>query len=300
MFTVNRDFPSDHKVWRNKNPDSQVNGTVIDGRWQYFCKDIDQGFGRYPHGPADRNTLDEYIGGTGWSTLFLTRAYENAGFRALFFTRSYELLNTTLSPAKTIAELEAIRTEREPEMDRQVDRWARPPSVGTWNTWVDDIADWLLDRHFYYKMHIDERSGAEPGPSCGNGVVEGDEECDIDAPDGFVCLVNCTLAVAPPEPVCGNAIVEDGEDCDGSAPDGFTCVDCGLVADGGCFEKVADMPVTCSATITSDTVSGSCRTIVCGGKQVKACDKTDNHTTFFLLRKILSRILRQALGSLQH
>ncbi|MCA9634556.1 MAG: DUF4215 domain-containing protein [Myxococcales bacterium] len=51
------------------------------------------------------------------------------------------------------------------------------------------------------------------GGSCGDGVVDLDEECD-DGPkngsDASKCTVDCTLQ----EPVCGNGFVETGEECD--------------------------------------------------------------------------------------
>lgn len=63
----------------------------------------------------------------------------------------------------------------------------------------------------------------EPGepshPECGNGVVEGSEQCD---PPGrideiLVCSEICEIVEVPlpdPEPVCGNEIIEAGESCD--------------------------------------------------------------------------------------
>lgn len=45
---------------------------------------------------------------------------------------------------------------------------------------------------------------------CGNGVVEGDEECDDGNRRGFdACETNCTL------PACGNNFLDVGETCDG-------------------------------------------------------------------------------------
>ena len=65
------------------------------------------------------------------------------------------------------------------------------------------------------------------GPAvCGNGVVEGTEECDGDV-EGVLCEDDCTLS----PPVCGNMVVEVGELCDdGNTEDGDECsADCTMV-----------------------------------------------------------------------
>jgi len=52
-------------------------------------------------------------------------------------------------------------------------------------------------------------------PVCGNGVVEGDEECDDgNTNNDDACRNDCTLCPPPPEPVCGNGVVEGDEECD--------------------------------------------------------------------------------------
>lgn len=56
---------------------------------------------------------------------------------------------------------------------------------------------------------IDETECEPIGGVCGNGVVEGEEECDSGSPDGsFDCTPECRISV------CGNGIVEPGENCD--------------------------------------------------------------------------------------
>mgnify|MGYP006273011213 CR=1 FL=1 len=50
------------------------------------------------------------------------------------------------------------------------------------------------------------------GPVCGNGIIEGDEECDDgNTEDGDGCSGLCTIESTP---VCGNGILETGEECD--------------------------------------------------------------------------------------
>lgn len=48
------------------------------------------------------------------------------------------------------------------------------------------------------------------------------------------------------------------------------------VSAAGCFERLADVPASCAGgTITQDTMNG-CRTIICGGMEVLACEKPDS------------------------
>jgi len=77
---------------------------------------------------------------------------------------------------------------------------------------------------------IDEPDMDEPetGPLCGNGFVEGDEECDTgssnsdDTPDA--CRTDCRF------PWCGDGVKDTGEECDDTS--GF-CVACVLTPPSG-------------------------------------------------------------------
>ena len=89
--------------------------------------------------------------------------------------------------------------------------------------------------------------------ACGNGAVEGDEECDdgnLDDDDG--CDSNCTNTA------CGNGIVTDGEGCDdGNLAAGDCCgATCAFEADGApcddgevcTFNDECDSDGTCGGT----------------------------------------------------
>jgi len=89
---------------------------------------------------------------------------------------------------------------------------------------------------------------------CGNGKVDGDEECDktnltgqtcMDA--GFAggalrckpdCTLNTSLCINSPTTQCGNGIVETGEQCDGSILAGNTCINNGFT--GGTMSCKSD------------------------------------------------------------
>lgn len=100
----------------------------------------------------------------------------------------------------------------------------------------------------------------EPVIVCGDGIAEGEEECDGSVPDGTTCeglgfdegtvscADDCTIdTIACVMWDCGNGILEGDEECDGSVPDGATCADFGF--DGGgelqCFDDCTISPVDC-------------------------------------------------------
>jgi cysteine-rich repeat protein len=68
------------------------------------------------------------------------------------------------------------------------------------------------------------------GPFCGDGIVNGTEQCDNGAVPGGGCSATCTLVAT----VCGNGVLDAGEACDdGNAVDGDGCsAACALVEPG--------------------------------------------------------------------
>lgn len=77
----------------------------------------------------------------------------------------------------------------------------------------------------------------DPGAVCGNGRLEGMEQCDDgNLRDGDGCAADCRLEPGTnPSPVCGNGVLEGTEQCDdGNLRDGDGCTsDCRLDPDPG-------------------------------------------------------------------
>jgi hypothetical protein len=75
--------------------------------------------------------------------------------------------------------------------------------------------------------------------TCGNGVIEGNEECDsqdlnqqtcetLGASGGtLTCTVQCTYDLTGCQDICGNDIKESNEECDGADLGAMTCADLG-------------------------------------------------------------------------
>jgi hypothetical protein len=132
-------------------------------------------------------------------------------------------------------------------------------------------------------------------PICTNTCVPTTEVCDStdnncngQVDENNVCGVTCTPSTEVCDgkdnncngqtdennvctPVC-NPVAEScnskDDDCDGQVDEENVC------STQVCYTKVNDVPAACTGgTITSD-VKGGCRTIVCSGLQVQACDKS--------------------------
>ncbi|MBZ5713854.1 DUF4215 domain-containing protein [Nannocystis pusilla] len=118
-----------------------------------------------------------------------------------------------------------------------------------------------------------------PEPVCGNGEVEGNEECDDgnqDAGDG--CEPNCL-----PTPVCGNEIVEQGEACDdGNNEDGDECsADCQTATPAAvCGDNTVQDPEQCDDgnDVPGDGCEPDCTVSppMCGNGKVEGTEQCDD------------------------
>jgi cysteine-rich repeat protein len=94
---------------------------------------------------------------------------------------------------------------------------------------------------------------------CGDGVVDDGEDCDDgNQRDGDGCDADCLVE----DGTCGDGVVADGEDCDdGNQNDGDGCdADC-LIEEGACGDGVVDTDEECDdGPQNSDTTPDRCRT----------------------------------------
>ncbi len=139
IYTDNNDWPGNNsKFWRPK---------AADGKWRFFTKDMDFGFGLRPIN-ADWNsgdfttdmisiTLDdnssEYYNPPS-STLLFRKVMENENTRRDFFNRSADLLNTLFSSSRVVARIDAFENRYTPEYQAHLDRWN-----GGWNQHAEEV-----------------------------------------------------------------------------------------------------------------------------------------------------------------
>jgi cysteine-rich repeat protein len=120
-----------------------------------------------------------------------------------------------------------------------------------------------------------ESSSEGPGGVCGNGIVEGNEDCD-DSGESATCDANCTDAM------CGDAThnATAGEACDAGG-ESFVCdVDCTLPVCGDGLTN-ASINELCDDGGPSPTCDPDCTSVSCGdGTQniaaLETCDDGDN------------------------
>lgn len=102
-------------------------------------------------------------------------------------------------------------------------------------------------------------------PYCGNGIKQGDEQCDDgndinnDSCDNFCRIPNC-----------GNGIIEGDEECD--HPTNVNCVDCKLPA---CGNNHIDAGETCDPPNNSNC-NYTCKLSVCGNSIVELGEQCDD------------------------
>ena len=120
------------------------------------------------------------------------------------------------------------------------------------------------------------------GQSCGNGVIEGTEECDSADLNGETCqsrgfaggtlgcTSSCTFDVSQctGQDLCGNGVIDPGEDCDGVNLNGQTCVDVGNYTGG-----ILDCTDQCTFDTTQCESASNCGNGVVD--QGEDCDGTD-------------------------
>jgi len=110
-----------------------------------------------------------------------------------------------------------------------------------------------------------------PEPECGNGVVEGAEQCDDgNQTDTDECTNACTA------PICGDGVVQPGETCDdGNTDDADECT--ALCQSGACGDGIVQPGEACDDgnQENADTCTNTCALAACGDGFVQpgeACD----------------------------
>ena len=115
---------------------------------------------------------------------------------------------------------------------------------------------------------------------CGNGQIDGDEECDGANLNGHTCAdlgfdggdLSCTAACqfdtrgcSKGQVDCGNGEIDGDEECDGANLNGHTCADLGF--DGG--------DLSCTAACQFDTRGCSKWQVACGNGQIDGDEECD-------------------------
>ena len=113
--------------------------------------------------------------------------------------------------------------------------------------------------------------------SCGNGIIDPNEECDDgNDVDDDSCTNNCNL------PICGDGLVQtsNGEECDdGNNDDTDSCIDCQLSFCGDGFVQLGVEECDDGNGVDNDDCTNSCTLSVCGDGITSINEECDDGNT---------------------
>lgn len=149
-----------HRLWRPRTPE---------GRWRWLQFDNDVGWGGFwAEQPAwefnmleaDLTPNESLHGHNNETTTFLLRRLiANADFKRDFVNRFADLLNTTLHPSNTVARINEMAAELAPEMAEHIRRWRTHSSAAEWNSNVQYLRMYAMNRPGFCRQHLIRRFG---------------------------------------------------------------------------------------------------------------------------------------------
>lgn len=176
IFFGNTDWPGNNmSIWKYKTESGEYDPDApygLDGRWRWFLKDTDFGFGLYGK-PVSHNTLAYAAGdiqeGTAnapWAVFLFKTLLQNTEFRNEFINRFADQLNTSFVPSRVNEIIDGVISTLEPEMQEHTDRW---PFIKltktsymdkTWSQDIQEIKNYADRRPGYVRQHIISKFGA--------------------------------------------------------------------------------------------------------------------------------------------
>jgi hypothetical protein len=202
IYAANTDWPQ-----RNVR---QFRPRVQGGRWHWLVWGGAGAFGANVGSRVDSNTIAQLqnynIPETGkGNALLLQKLLENPAFLEQFLSRTADLLNTLLSPASVIGQIDVLAAALEPDIAYETARWS---SLADWASNVQALRDFAQRRPGFVRQHLAERfdlSGTAQlavGPSAdGSGTVAVNGFVIPDLPWQGVCFQGIPVRVtAAPTP----------------------------------------------------------------------------------------------------
>lgn len=131
------------KFWRGTNPVT---------KWRYVLWDTDLGMGLFDGAAVNcpqnlfGTITDPVITDPSYHVIMLRSMLQNSTFKNHFVNRYCDLMNTVFHPDTVLAKINEVRTELQPEMARQFNRWNGGPITifGVWDVGRSvDVPTWL-------------------------------------------------------------------------------------------------------------------------------------------------------------
>ena len=169
IYFRNTDWPGNNiDFWRKRTDQPSNDGEWgHDGRWRWLLYDTDFGFNldyNYVQGYNQRarhNTLKFAVEGGGggwpnpqWSVKMIRGALRNPEFKQDFINRFADLLNTSFSEDRVVAEIDRMYQQLEPHMEEHIRRWNGPESMQNWNQQVESMREFGKERPDAQREHI--------------------------------------------------------------------------------------------------------------------------------------------------
>lgn len=174
IFFGNTDWPGNNvSIWKYKTDDGKYHPEAPpgqDGRWKWFLKDTDFGFGLYGKS-VTHNTLNfataeyqESYANAQWSTLILRTLLQQPEFRNEFINRFADYLNTAFDSTRVNQKIDEAMAAIAAAMPEESNRWqaikmtpTTNPQDKTWDQNVLDMKSYATARPAIVRQHIQSK-----------------------------------------------------------------------------------------------------------------------------------------------
>lgn len=159
IYSTNTDWPQNNvRLWRKRTSQYLPNAPYgQDGRWRWMLLDMD-----FTLGFGQSSSFDglEYATqfGDDFKDIF-RKLLENTSFRNAFINRFADFLNTAFLPSRTITMLNEAKLKYAPEVNQHISRWKSINDYATWESNIENTADFLSERPAFQRTHIRSKWG---------------------------------------------------------------------------------------------------------------------------------------------
>jgi uncharacterized repeat protein (TIGR02543 family) len=164
IFADNHDWPGNNlEYWRMRTSQYNPNApTGQDGRWRWFVKDLDFGFGLFGLEEALQHNMLQFATAAGgleypnpdWATFLLRKFLENEEFKISFINRFADLLNTTFLPSVMQNKILEAENKIDIEVSEHITRWKNISSYQLWLEQMEVMYHFAEQRPAYQNQHI--------------------------------------------------------------------------------------------------------------------------------------------------
>jgi hypothetical protein len=166
MYFANDDWPHNNiQFWRYQKGNNETSSNKYrDGRWRWFLKDTDYGFGRSRTSTVRLDMVSwvfnedtpwpdwsvEYEEDKKWPNILSRNLIKNEEFKLNFINRLADCLNTTFLPSNVTEKINMMEDLYKPEFPEHFDRWNIPED---WENNIQNLRNFANLRTSYMYEH---------------------------------------------------------------------------------------------------------------------------------------------------